>query len=90
MIVSSEQTNAGVTTMKAIRQHEFGGPEVLRYERCPNAGKRRKGEVLVKVKKAIGLNPPDWYLREGYMICCLRSGNRRCHSPSFGHGHFRV
>jgi NADPH:quinone reductase-like Zn-dependent oxidoreductase len=50
--------------MKAIRQYEFGGPEVLRYEDAP-IPKLQAGEVLVRVR-AIGLNPPDWYLREGY------------------------
>lgn len=54
------------TIMKAIRQHEFGGPEMLRYEDAP-VPKLKKGEALVKVK-AIGLNPPDWYLRDGYKM----------------------
>lgn len=51
-------------TMKAVRIHNFGGPEVLRYEDAPKpvAG---PGEVLVRVR-AIGVNPPDWYLRDGY------------------------
>ncbi|MBC3539328.1 NADP-dependent oxidoreductase [Rufibacter sp. H-1] len=52
--------------MKAVRQHEFGGPEVLRYEDAP-VPEITKGEILVKVK-AIGLNPPDWYLRDGYKM----------------------
>ena len=49
--------------MKAIRLHEFGGPDVLRYEDAPKpvAG---PGEAIVRVH-AVGLNPPDWYLREG-------------------------
>ncbi|MEH7141878.1 NADP-dependent oxidoreductase [Priestia megaterium] len=51
-------------TMKAIRQHEFGGPEVLRYEEAP-LPELKPGEVLVRVH-AVGINPPDWYLREGY------------------------
>jgi len=50
--------------MKAVRQHEFGGPEVLRYEDAPTP-ELKAGEVLVRVH-AIGLNPPDWYLRDGY------------------------
>ncbi len=50
-------------TMKAIRQHEFGGPEVLRYEDAPRP-EVKAGEVLVRVH-AVGLNPPDWYLRDG-------------------------
>jgi NADPH:quinone reductase-like Zn-dependent oxidoreductase len=51
-------------TMKAIRQHEPGGPDVLRYEDAPIPA-LKPGEVLVRVH-AVGLNPPDWYLREGY------------------------
>jgi NADPH:quinone reductase-like Zn-dependent oxidoreductase len=52
--------------MKAIRQHEFGGPEVLRYENAPKP-ELKPGDVLVRVH-AVGLNPPDWYLREGYKM----------------------
>jgi NADPH:quinone reductase-like Zn-dependent oxidoreductase len=52
--------------MKAIRQHEFGGPEVLRYENAPIPD-LRAGEVLIRVH-AVGVNPPDWYLREGYKM----------------------
>lgn len=51
-------------TMKAIRIHEYGGPEVLRYEDAPKP-ELKPGEVLVRVH-AIGINPPDWYLRDGY------------------------
>jgi NADPH:quinone reductase-like Zn-dependent oxidoreductase len=54
------------TTMKAIVQHEFGGPEVLRYEDAP-VPELKAGEVLVRVH-AIGLNPPEWYLRDGYKM----------------------
>ena len=50
--------------MKAVRLHEFGGPDVLRYEDAPRpvAG---FGEVVVRVHAA-GINPPDLYLRDGY------------------------
>lgn len=51
-------------TMKAMRIHAFGGPEVLVYEDAPMPV-IGTGEVLVRVH-AIGINPPDWYLREGY------------------------
>ena len=51
-------------TMKAVQQYEFGGPEVLRYEDAP-IPELKPGEVLVRVYAA-GINPPDWYLREGY------------------------
>lgn len=50
--------------MKAIQQHAFGGPAVLNYEDAP-IPEVKEGEVLVKVH-AIGMNPPDWYLRDGY------------------------
>jgi NADPH:quinone reductase len=49
--------------MKAIRVHEFGGPEVLRYEDAPDptAG---KGQVVIRVH-ATGVNPVDTYVRSG-------------------------
>ncbi|MEN2401835.1 NADP-dependent oxidoreductase [Flavobacterium sp. MC2016-06] len=66
MSLNLEYKNNRSTVMKAIRQHEFGGPEVLQYEDAP-IPEIIKGEVLIKVK-AIGLNPPDWYLRDGYKM----------------------
>ncbi|WP_158826641.1 NADP-dependent oxidoreductase [Mucilaginibacter lacusdianchii] len=58
-----DQVN-GKLLMKAVRLHEFGGPEVLRYEDAPRP-ELGPGEVLVRVH-AVGLNPPDWYLRDGF------------------------
>jgi NADPH:quinone reductase-like Zn-dependent oxidoreductase len=52
--------------MKAVRLHAFGGPDVLRYEDAPRP-EPGPGEVLVRVH-AVGINPPDWYLREGYKM----------------------
>ncbi|WP_235644008.1 NADP-dependent oxidoreductase [[Flexibacter] sp. ATCC 35208] len=52
--------------MKAIRLHAYGGPEVLRYEDAPMP-ELKDGQLLVRVH-AIGINPPDWYLREGYKM----------------------
>ena len=52
--------------MKAIQFHEAGGPEVLRYEEVP-VPEIGPGEVLVRVHAA-GINPPDWYLREGLEV----------------------
>lgn len=51
-------------TMKAVRLHAFGGRDVLTYEDAPKPDVG-PGEVLVRVR-AVGLNPPDWYLRDGY------------------------
>lgn len=49
--------------MKAIRVHEFGGPEVLNLEDAPEptAG---EWQVVVQVKAA-GVNPYDTYMRQG-------------------------
>jgi NADPH:quinone reductase-like Zn-dependent oxidoreductase len=52
-------------TMKAIRIHNYGGPEVLNYEDAPRP-QPQAGEVLVRVHGA-GLNPIDWKVREGHM-----------------------
>ncbi|WP_090049277.1 NADP-dependent oxidoreductase [Lentzea fradiae] len=49
--------------MNAVRLHEYGGPEVLRYETAPKP-EPGPGELLVRMR-AIGANPPDWYAREG-------------------------
>ncbi|MEU6494186.1 NADP-dependent oxidoreductase [Streptomyces sp. NPDC046984] len=50
-------------TMRAVRLHEHGGPEVLRDDEVP-IPEPGPGEVLVRVR-AVGVNPPDWYLRDG-------------------------
>ncbi len=49
--------------MKAVRIHEYGGPEVLRYEDVPRP-EPGPGEVLVRVHAA-GVNPIDWKVRQG-------------------------
>src|SRR6267143_5106166 len=51
--------------MKAIRIHNYGGPEVLHYENALRP-KPQAGEVLVRVHAA-GVNPIDWKVREGHM-----------------------
>jgi NADPH:quinone reductase len=50
--------------MKAIRVHEFGGPEVLRLEEAaePRPG---LGQLVVRVAAA-GVNPVDTYKRAGW------------------------
>lgn len=49
--------------MKAIRVHEFGGPEVLKLEDVPGL-EPGPGQVVVQVKAA-GVNPYDTYMRQG-------------------------
>jgi NADPH:quinone reductase-like Zn-dependent oxidoreductase len=49
--------------MKAVRFHEHGGPEVLKYEDAPDP-KIEANEVLVKVK-ACAINHLDLFLRAG-------------------------
>jgi NADPH2:quinone reductase len=49
--------------MKAIRVHEFGGPEVLRLEEVPTP-QPGPGQALVRMH-AIGVNPVETYIRAG-------------------------
>jgi NADPH2:quinone reductase len=49
--------------MKAVRVHEFGGPEAMRYEEVPTPSPG-EGQVLVKLA-ASGLNFIDVYQRTG-------------------------
>jgi NADPH:quinone reductase-like Zn-dependent oxidoreductase len=49
--------------MKAVRIHEDGGPEVLRYEDAPDP-EPRPGEVLVELRAA-SLNRLDVWIRRG-------------------------
>lgn len=65
-IIDSENMG-GLTmaTMKAIRIHSYGDPDVLVYENAP-LPKLGVGEVLIRVQDA-GVNPVDWKVREGYL-----------------------
>jgi NADPH:quinone reductase-like Zn-dependent oxidoreductase len=51
--------------MKAIRVHEYGGPEQLRYEDAPEP-KAESGTVLVRIHAA-SVNPIDFKLASGAM-----------------------
>src|SRR5450432_945273 len=49
--------------MKAIRIHEFGPPEVMKFEETPDPAPG-SGQVVVRIK-AIGVNPVETYVRAG-------------------------
>jgi NADPH:quinone reductase-like Zn-dependent oxidoreductase len=49
--------------MKAVRIHEFGGPEVLKYEDVPEP-QPGTGEIRIRIIAA-GVNPMDWKIRKG-------------------------
>lgn len=52
-----------MVTMKAVRIHEYGGPEVLTYEDVPRP-EPKDGEILVRIHAA-SVNPVDWIMRNG-------------------------
>jgi NADPH:quinone reductase-like Zn-dependent oxidoreductase len=58
------QRNENKATMKAVRIHAFGGPEVLQYEDVPRPI-AAAGEVLVRIH-ASAVNPADWKFRSGW------------------------
>jgi NADPH2:quinone reductase len=49
--------------VKAIRVHEFGGPEVMKLEEVPDP-KPGSGQVLIRMQ-AVGVNPVEAYIRTG-------------------------
>ncbi len=50
-------------TMKAVRFHDYGGPQVLVLEDVP-CPQPKEDQVLVRVLAA-GVNPADWKMRSG-------------------------
>ncbi|MBA0757136.1 hypothetical protein Gotri_020248, partial [Gossypium trilobum] len=68
VIAKALRTEAAATAqpikmVKAIRVHQFGGPQVLKWEDV-ELGEPREGEIRIK-NKAIGLNFIDIYFRKG-------------------------
>src|SRR2546423_8811589 len=65
---------ADSATMKAIVAHEYGGPEVLKYEDAPRP-EPKEDEILVRVIAA-GVNPVDGMIRSG-----MSTKNQKLTSP---------
>ncbi|GAB2716078.1 NADP-dependent oxidoreductase [Kitasatospora kifunensis] len=55
--------------MKAIAINRYGGPEVVEYVELPDP-KVAPDTVLIRVR-AVGVNPVDWQVREGYLDALL-------------------
>ena len=53
------------STMKAVRIHAYGGPELLHYEDAPRPW-IKPDDLLIRVRAA-AVNPVDWKIREGYL-----------------------
>ena len=56
--------------MKAVRIHEYGGVEVLKYEDAPRPSPKA-GELLVRVHAA-GVNPVDDKVRSGMFSALMK------------------
>lgn len=54
-----------MTTMKAVRIHAYGGPELLHYEDV-SMPSLNPDDLLIRVRAA-AVNPVDWKIREGYL-----------------------
>lgn len=54
-----------MTSMKAVRIHAYGGPEVLHYEDAP-LPLLKPDDLLIRVRAA-AVNPVDWKIREGWL-----------------------
>ena len=63
VIPAFAQSSPAPATMKAIRYHSVGAPEVLKYEDAPRPSPG-EGELLVRVRAA-GVNPVDAKVRAG-------------------------
>ena len=54
------------TTMKAVRIHVYGGPEMLHYEENVPRPVLSSDDLLIRVRAA-AVNPVDWKIREGWL-----------------------
>src|SRR6202049_3664100 len=63
LALSGRSAETTTSTMKAFVGHEYGGPEVLKYEDAPRP-EPKENEALVRVIAA-GVNPVDALIRSG-------------------------
>ncbi|MEB3358509.1 MAG: NADP-dependent oxidoreductase [Synechococcales bacterium] len=54
-----------MTSMNAVRLHDYGEPDVLVYESAPRP-EPGPDDVLIRVQAA-AVNPADWKMRQGYL-----------------------
>src|SRR5262249_36772170 len=66
-----QTAQSATPTMKAVVIHEYGGPEVLKYEDMPRP-EPTDNQLLVRVIAA-GVNPVDGTIRSGMFA---KEGNR--------------
>jgi NADPH:quinone reductase-like Zn-dependent oxidoreductase len=60
--MTTQPVTTATMTMKAVRIHQYGGPEVLKYEDTPKP-EAEAGQLLVRVQAA-GVNPIDAKVRD--------------------------
>ncbi len=67
---TTQEESKTVTTMKAARMHDYGGPEVLKVDQVPMPTCGPK-DVLIEVH-ASAVNPIDWKIRKGINRAVIR------------------
>jgi len=70
-LLNTLKAQSATPTMKAVVIHEYGGPEVLKYEDIPRP--EPKGDELLIRVVAAGVNPVDGMIRAGMFA---KEGNR--------------
>lgn len=72
---TASNAGPGKGTMKAVRLHDFGAPEVLKYEDAPRP-QPKEDELLLRII-ATAVNPVDAKIRQGG----FRLGGAQAHMP---------
>src|SRR5438046_9613357 len=65
-LLTTSMAESGAPTMKAIVIHQYGGPDVLKYEDVPRP-EPKDDQLLVRVIAA-GVNPVDGMIRSGMFV----------------------